>query len=169
MNRRCPEHIVVGEASDGASAFDLVCELQPDLLITDMKMPKMDGIQLIKKLRQSQKENVQIIVLSGYDDYEYIRQSMKNKAEDYLFKAGGRRGTGEPDPKDRAGAGESGANEGYRTAPDRCGRTKEREGPAQSCGRRFRRYAGLGLKDFFTGSSVSTPLILCRRLRCRII
>lgn len=86
MNRRCPEHIVVGEASDGASAFDLVCELQPDLLITDMKMPKMDGIQLIKKLRQSQKENVQIIVLSGYDDYEYIRQSMKNKAEDYLLK-----------------------------------------------------------------------------------
>ena len=76
---------IVAEAEDGRQALMLYRTTQPDIVITDMKMPEMDGVTLIKNL--SQEESVPVILaLSGYDDYKLVREAMKCGAIDYLLK-----------------------------------------------------------------------------------
>lgn len=79
------DYEVVAQAGDGNEALELVRKLQPDLLISDVKMPRMDGVELIKKLRAEGFEQ-QILMLSGYDDYEFLRESMRCLVVDYLLK-----------------------------------------------------------------------------------
>jgi two-component system, response regulator YesN len=79
------EYKVVGEASNGVQALEAIESLKPDVLIADINMPEMDGVELIKKLRSSQNA-ISIIVLSGFDEYRYVRESMKQGALDYLLK-----------------------------------------------------------------------------------
>lgn len=76
---------VVAQARDGIEALELVRKLQPDLLISDVKMPLMDGVELIQKLRAEGYEQ-QILMLSGYGDYEYLREAMRCSVADYLLK-----------------------------------------------------------------------------------
>lgn len=76
---------IVGEASDGAQTLDAIKNLKPDVLITDIKMPVMDGVELIKEIEKLQLD-ISIIVLSGYEEYNYVRESMKHGAKDYLLK-----------------------------------------------------------------------------------
>ena len=76
---------IVGEAADGQSAIADIAELLPDVVITDIKMPILDGVQLVALIVGLGK-GIKTIVLSGYDDYAYVRQSMKNGAMDYLLK-----------------------------------------------------------------------------------
>ncbi|UUZ84941.1 helix-turn-helix domain-containing protein [Paenibacillus sp. P26] len=74
-----------GEAEDGLEAIRLIESLGPELVITDMRMPGMDGIELLKELRE-RFPSTQIIVISGYDDFMYTKQAILAQAKDYLLK-----------------------------------------------------------------------------------
>lgn len=75
----------VGEASDGEMALPLIRQTKPDVLITDIKMPFMDGLSLSHIVGQEFPE-MKIIIISGYDDFEYARQAIKEGVEQYLLK-----------------------------------------------------------------------------------
>lgn len=74
------------EAVDGEQAFEICIREAVDLLITDIRMPGMDGITLIKTLR-TQRPEIQSAVLSSYDDFSYVRIALKCGALDYILKA----------------------------------------------------------------------------------
>lgn len=76
---------VVGEAAHGQAALELVRKEQPHLLITDINMPFMTGIELAKTLRQEGNQ-IRMIFLTGYDDFEYLHQALLLKSDDYLLK-----------------------------------------------------------------------------------
>lgn len=76
---------IVGEADNGLTAMDMLKKTNPDILITDLKMPVIDGIELIKRVSQMNFKG-EILVLSNYDDFELVRDSMKYGAKDYLMK-----------------------------------------------------------------------------------
>jgi DNA-binding NarL/FixJ family response regulator len=82
---RSNEICVVGEASNGAEAIQLVSELSPDVLILDMEMPVMDGVEVARRL-QANKSPVRILVLSAYDDRQYILEMLNMGAAGYLIK-----------------------------------------------------------------------------------
>jgi len=74
-----------GEASDGDMALPLLRAIKPDLLITDIKMPFMDGLQLSKIVRERMPW-VKIIILSGHDEFEYAQEAIKLGVNEYLLK-----------------------------------------------------------------------------------
>src|SRR6185436_1385227 len=74
-----------GEATDGEMALPLLRTVQPDVLITDIKMPFMDGLQLCKIMRERMPW-IKIIILSGHDEFEYAQQAIKLGVTDYLLK-----------------------------------------------------------------------------------
>ncbi len=76
---------VVGEADDGPSGLQLIGALQPHVVITDMRMPGMDGIELLQRIAADHPQ-VRIVVMSGYDEFAYLRQALQSHAEDYLLK-----------------------------------------------------------------------------------
>jgi two-component system response regulator YesN len=76
---------VVGEACDGYDALDQILQHEPDFLLTDIRMPGMDGLQLQQIVRE-QFPHIQSIVLSGYDDFGYVQHSLRMGAKDYLTK-----------------------------------------------------------------------------------
>lgn len=76
---------VVGEADDGNKAFELIQKLNPHVVLTDIKMPCCTGIELMRKIKESQIE-VDIVVLSGYDEFEYAKTALEVGAVDYLLK-----------------------------------------------------------------------------------
>lgn len=80
-----PEFEVVGEADDGLSAIHQVEEKHPDILILDLSMPNMSGIDCIKEIR-SRTLACHILVLTMYDDEEYIKEVMRSGADGYLLK-----------------------------------------------------------------------------------
>lgn len=75
----------VGEASDGELAYPLIQKARPDILITDIKMPFMDGLELSRLVKQEMPQ-VKIIILSGYDEFEYAREGIDIGITDYLLK-----------------------------------------------------------------------------------
>ena len=75
----------VGEESDGEMALPLIQKTKPDVLLTDIKMPFMDGLSLSKLVHQEFPE-MKIIIISGYDDFEYARGAILVGAEQYLLK-----------------------------------------------------------------------------------
>lgn len=77
---------IINEAFNGQDALDKIRLNQPDVVLTDIKMPVMNGIELTKRIKENY-PSIQVIVLSGYDDYPYVRESMKYGAMDYLLKA----------------------------------------------------------------------------------
>ena len=76
---------LVGEAADGEMALPLLIRQKPDLLITDIKMPFMDGLTLAK-LAKKELPELKIDILSGYDDFNYAKQAINIGVEDYLLK-----------------------------------------------------------------------------------
>lgn len=76
---------VRGEAADGMEAVRLIKRLQPDIALIDIVMPKLNGIQVLSKLKEFKLKTVQII-LSMYAEPELIRESLKNGAKGYLLK-----------------------------------------------------------------------------------
>ena len=76
---------IVGEAADGAAGLELIRQLGPDIVISDVKMPRMDGLQLAGAL-QGEKDPPQVIIVSGYDDFELVRQALRCGVSDYLLK-----------------------------------------------------------------------------------
>ena len=77
--------IVAGEAMDGLEALETVNLNKPDLLIVDIRMPHLTGIEVVEKLR-SQNNPVKIIVLSMHESEEYVLKSIKAGADGYLLK-----------------------------------------------------------------------------------
>lgn len=75
----------VGEASDGELAYSMIQKTKPDILITDIKMPFMDGLELSRLVKQ-ELPDVKIIILSGYDEFEYAQEGIKIGIAEYLLK-----------------------------------------------------------------------------------
>lgn len=76
---------VAGTATDGVEALQMVDRLQPDVIITDINMPHMDGLEFVEQLRLAN-EDAQVIILSGYDDFLYAQRAMRAGACEYLLK-----------------------------------------------------------------------------------
>jgi len=79
------DHQLIGQASNGAAALDLILQLKPDVVFTDVKMPIMDGISLIASVR-SYNVQTEFVITSGYADFEFARQGMALEVADYLIK-----------------------------------------------------------------------------------
>ena len=75
----------VGEASDGEMALPLIRKSRPDVLLTDIKMPFMDGLTL-SRIVAKEFPNMKIIILSGHDDFDYARQAIQIGVEQYILK-----------------------------------------------------------------------------------
>ncbi len=75
---------VVGEAGDGREGYDLIRRLKPDIVITDVDMPVLDGIEMLRKL--DGEIDTEYIIISGYNDFDYARQAIKLGVRDYLLK-----------------------------------------------------------------------------------
>ncbi len=80
---------VIGEGADGTEALTLVKETNPDVLIIDIRMPKMTGIEVVQELSASD-SNTKCIILSMHDSEEYILQSVSAGAKGYLLKDTGK-------------------------------------------------------------------------------
>ena len=79
---------LVGEAENGAEALELSEQLKPDVVLTDIKMPFMDGLELCRRLRQSLPA-AKLVVFSGFDDFEYARQAVgMDQNLQYAIKGG---------------------------------------------------------------------------------
>lgn len=77
---------IAAEAGNGEIAYEKYLALKPDLIITDLKMPKKDGFWLIKKIREADAQ-AEIIVLTCYDEFDFAREALKLQVSDYLLKA----------------------------------------------------------------------------------
>lgn len=80
-----PDFLVAGTAQTGDQALALVEKLSPDLVITDIRMPVMDGITLLTKVRE-QFPFTKFIITSGFSDFEYAKKAITLKVSDYLLK-----------------------------------------------------------------------------------
>lgn len=76
---------VVAEGSDGEEGFNAAMKYNPDLIICDIRMPKMDGIEMVTKLR-SEGNNAYTIFLTAYSDFTYAQNAIKLGASDYILK-----------------------------------------------------------------------------------
>lgn len=74
-----------GEASDGELAWPLIKKTRPDILITDIRMPFMNGLELSELVRKELPET-KIIILSGYSEFDYAKQAITLGVTDYLLK-----------------------------------------------------------------------------------
>ena len=77
--------VVVAEAANGREALEAVEHYHPTLIITDLKMPEMDGIELLRRLRE-QGNNVYVIILTAYDSFSYAQSALRLGAVDFLLK-----------------------------------------------------------------------------------
>ena len=76
---------LVGEAGNGEEALELAEQLRPDVVLTDIKMPFLDGLELCRRLRVSQ-PGARLVVFSGFDDFEYARRAMSLGVSEYILK-----------------------------------------------------------------------------------
>ncbi|MGC6584130.1 response regulator transcription factor [Paenibacillus sp. Dod16] len=76
---------IVGEAGDGEEALRMITATEPDVVLLDIKMPKMDGIEVLRAIKDRQLP-VQAIVLSSFDDMTYVKEALKLGAFDYFHK-----------------------------------------------------------------------------------
>ena len=74
-----------GEAGDGELAFPMIQEIRPDIVITDIRMPFMDGLALSRLIKKEFPET-EIIILSGYEEFEYAKEGIKIGVAQYLLK-----------------------------------------------------------------------------------
>ena len=81
----CPQFELTATAENGAEALELAHKRHPDLVLTDIKMPVMNGLELIKRLHEEMPE-IKTIILSGYQDFEFARTALQYGAVDYLLK-----------------------------------------------------------------------------------
>ncbi len=77
---------VCGDCSNAEDAFEYITEKKPHLVICDIKMPGMSGLELLQKVREQFGSNPYFIMLSGYSDFDYVRTAFKNNCTDYLLK-----------------------------------------------------------------------------------
>ncbi len=76
---------IIGEAVHGRQALDLVEQSRPDMVITDMDMPIMNGVELTRRIKECY-PHIQVVALSAYEDFDFVKESMRLGAEDYILK-----------------------------------------------------------------------------------
>ncbi len=76
---------VVGEAANGREGYEKALSLKPDIIITDVKMPVMDGLELTKLLKETMPK-VRVVIISGYDEFQYAREALRLGVGEYLLK-----------------------------------------------------------------------------------
>ena len=76
---------VTAQASNGVEALEMIKQSKPDVVLSDIRMPEMDGVELMKRLNSEYPE-IKIIILSGYSDFEYLNTAIKNNITEYLLK-----------------------------------------------------------------------------------
>jgi len=82
---QCPDLRVVGDAEDGQHALELVERLQPDIAILDIRMPKLNGVEVVRRMKKCS-PNTEALMLTAYDDDDYILALMVAGALGYLLK-----------------------------------------------------------------------------------
>ena len=100
-------HDIVATASNGRHAIELVGELEPDVILMDVRMPILDGIAAAKLIKESWPET-KVVMLSAFDDDEYVTSAIKSGADGYILK---------DTPGEEFGALVAAANGGERTLP----------------------------------------------------
>lgn len=80
-----PDVQIAGEAKNGQEALDMITELHPDIVLTDINLPIMSGLDVIQKAREDGYEG-KIVVISGYNDFNYAQQALRCGVTDYLLK-----------------------------------------------------------------------------------
>lgn len=85
VEKYCPEIVIVGEARDGRELIAQGLESKPDVLLTDIRMPELDGITAARELKKML-PHIQIIFLTAYEEFHYAREALALKAENYLVK-----------------------------------------------------------------------------------
>ncbi len=76
---------LAGEAENGHKGLELANRIRPDIVLTDVKMPGMDGIEMVKRLKEHYPDT-KFVFISGYDDIDYLKSAMKMDAVDYILK-----------------------------------------------------------------------------------
>ena len=84
--QRNPDLLVVGEAADGEETLRLFGQLEPDILLLDLSMPNMDGMECLREIK-SRRPDAKVIVLTMHEDENYIRQAMQAGASAYVQKS----------------------------------------------------------------------------------
>ena len=77
--------VVVGEAANGEEGLAAAERYNPNLIITDVRMPRMDGIEMMRRLREKE-STAHFIILTAYDEFDYARAALRDGAADYLLK-----------------------------------------------------------------------------------
>lgn len=77
--------VISGEADDGELALKRILNLKPDLVVSDIRMPGLDGLELLEEIR-NRKLDTQVLLISGYTDFEYARQALLYGCMGYLVK-----------------------------------------------------------------------------------
>ena len=77
--------VVVGEAANGEEGLEIAGRLSPDIIVTDVKMPRMDGVEMITRLR-GQGSRSKFIILTAHSDFKYAQSALKLGVSDYLLK-----------------------------------------------------------------------------------
>lgn len=75
--------VVVGEAANGIEAKTIIEDKKPDILITDIRMPLMDGLELISSLKDAP---IKTVIISGYDEFDYAKKAIRYGVSDYILK-----------------------------------------------------------------------------------
>ena len=76
---------VIGYANNGVKAFEMVEEFQPDVVMTDVKMPYMDGLELSDRIK-TEYPATKILLFTGFDEFEYAREAVHLEVEEYILK-----------------------------------------------------------------------------------
>ena len=77
--------VQIEEAEDGLSGLKIIDVMKPDIVITDMKMRGMGGVELLQKLKEDY-PFIRKIVISGYEDFSYTKQAILSKVDEYILK-----------------------------------------------------------------------------------
>lgn len=85
IRKACPDFTRIDSARDGDEALSLALEIVPDVVITDIRMPKMDGLEFIEQLK-AEHPDVIVLMVSGFDEFEYAQRGLKLGVQDYLLK-----------------------------------------------------------------------------------
>ena len=77
--------LVAGDAENGEDALEKIELLEPDLILTDIRMPYMDGLELSRRLKERY-PSIRIIIFSGFDEFEYAKEAIRIEVEEYILK-----------------------------------------------------------------------------------
>jgi two-component system, response regulator YesN len=77
---------IIAEASDGEQGYEQYKKHSPDVIITDIRMRKKDGLWLVEKVKK-ENPNIKILVLTCYDDFDYARKALKFGVDEYILKS----------------------------------------------------------------------------------